>query len=83
MTTTNAPNSESNAIYGPVKGTTRPDANTTSLPTAAAVQAVCAPAITGTASGAFATLLDRDALVDLVNSMRTALIAAGIIKGAA
>jgi hypothetical protein len=83
MSNSSVPNTETNTVYGGIKGTSKPDANTTALPVAAAAQAVCAPAITGTASGAFATLADRDALVDLCNAMRTALIAAGIIKGSA
>lgn len=51
--------------------------------TAAAAQAAAPAGGTGATAGAYDTAENRDAMIALVNAMRTALINAGIIKGAA
>jgi hypothetical protein len=51
--------------------------------TAAAAQAAAPAGGTGATAGAYDTAVNRDAMIALVNAMRTALINAGIMKGAA
>jgi hypothetical protein len=48
-----------------------------------AAQAVAPAGGTGATEGAYDTSTNRDACIALINEMRTALIAAGIIKGSA
>ena len=50
---------------------------------AAAAQAAAPAGGTGATAGAYDTAAHRDALIDLVNAMRTALVNVGIIKGSA
>jgi len=50
---------------------------------ASAAQASCPAGGTGTSSGGWSTSDDRDVAITLINEMRAALIAAGIIKGSA
>lgn len=51
--------------------------------TAAAAQAAAPAGGTGATAGAYDTSANRDAMIATVNAMRTALINAGIMKGAA
>ena len=50
---------------------------------ASANQASCPAGGTGTSSGGWDTSDNRDIAITLINEMRAALIAAGIIKGSA
>lgn len=48
-----------------------------------AAQASCPAGGTGTSSGGWDSSTNRNTAIDLINEMRTSLIAAGIMKGSA
>jgi hypothetical protein len=73
MTTTPATLSTTIAAGGPWPVGVRASANQASAPAGG----------TGTSSGGWDTSDNRDVAITLINEMRTALIAAGIIKGSA
>jgi len=73
MTTTPATLSTTIAAGGPWPVGVRASANQASAPAGG----------TGAAEGCWASSTDRNTAITLINEMRTAMIAAGIIKGSA
>jgi hypothetical protein len=79
-----APNVESTTNRQPAVGTPIPFPDpTVTFPIAAAAQAAAPAGGTGATAGAYDTSANRDAMIALVNAMRTVLISAGLMKGSA